>query len=1014
MSDNLNTEAPFAYLNRPCVTQWGAGAEAATWQQDPSTLIMALEKIMKLAHSDKKDGTSFCQGALKPGKTRRQAVEMDRLEFCGFDVESGELPGAVAERAKALGLYVDIYPTFNSDKPETRIATDKVMMFVNKDKRWSKLGPDDPANAEQVLAYCKERKGWQPHIMASAKFESVDGEGYVVSHAPFPRFRALIPFTQPLILTKLSLTFAGRKTKWILMRKEIGDLFGIIDYDEKCDDLHRLFYKHRRPYGAPDEAIRVIGAGIDPYELKAFTVKLEEHATKNGGDNRQHRREKQTYQTSWLGTELQKCKGHFRAADFVRDFGESIEKEGGAVATKCFNPHESGVNGPEDVWVMNSADAQNEAGWFVFKCNLHNTCSELRGAGLLDLFIVEHDISKEDFLPYVDRTAELDLAAEIAAAIATINMESTTADMEAVLRLLARRPAGLQDEIDLETLKNCGPYGKRPLRTGLTAYRKEHAGESEPQADEESVSVAEYCAALRRTVEGGNVPPTMFMREDGCKMRLNASGGKTRIEELDAPAWEHELHARTDVTVALKGVETAIIKGDPNWNLPIFESITYVPVFGRDGTLRTTPGYDEATKAYLVPGFEIIPLPEVVTDDDVNKALDSLEEAGRDLPFSDNFDGGDPLPIYSDDYDETGWALPNCDRGKSSRAHWLAMIIQPFVRQMIDGPLPMYNVDKTTNGEGGSLLTWAPSIIYDGEELSPMPMAKNGDEFQKAMLATLRRGPAFVLFDNKNAGQTIDNGDLAAAATASKYAGRELGHTRIIEVKVVGSFIFTGVGTEFSGELKRRCVPIKIDAGKEDPTIGRDFKYDFAGYLKGNRKELVWAVHCLVRNWIQRGTKRGVRSLASFEAWSGVLGGILEAAGVEGFLESLEAYRAGDAGGTERVDERGLVEQLALLFGGGPFGTHELLTQPLLIEALEAADLLPRFKENDHKNKIKLAGYIRKKIAGRTWNVSSEAAKKRLGVLRESSLESSAAPLEVVVKVSLHDHARRWVLVLKG
>src|SRR5204862_1170500 len=116
---------------------------------------------------------------------------------------------------RELGLNINIYPTFNSGKSESRIATDKVMAFINKnEKRWTKLGPDDEANGEQVLAFCRERKGWQAYVMETAQFVHRDGQEYVVSHVPFPRFRVLVPFTKPLRIADISPTLTGAKAKW--------------------------------------------------------------------------------------------------------------------------------------------------------------------------------------------------------------------------------------------------------------------------------------------------------------------------------------------------------------------------------------------------------------------------------------------------------------------------------------------------------------------------------------------------------------------------------------------------------------------------------------------------------------------------------------------------------------------------------------------------------------------------------------------------------------------------------
>jgi hypothetical protein len=56
----------------------------------------------------------------------------------------------------------------------------------------------------------------------------------------------------------------------------------------------------------------------------------------------------------------------------------------------------------------------------------------------------------------------------------------------------------------------------------------------------------------------------------------------------------------------------------------------------------------------------------------------------------------------------------------------------------------------------------------------------------------------------------------------------------------------------------------------------------------------------LVRAWLAAGRPPGKRVLGSFESWASVVGGILEHAGVPGFLHDTEAlYEAADAEGQE-------------------------------------------------------------------------------------------------------------------
>ena len=56
----------------------------------------------------------------------------------------------------------------------------------------------------------------------------------------------------------------------------------------------------------------------------------------------------------------------------------------------------------------------------------------------------------------------------------------------------------------------------------------------------------------------------------------------------------------------------------------------------------------------------------------------------------------------------------------------------------------------------------------------------------------------------------------------------------------------------------------------------------------------MWAALTLIRAWIAAGRPKGKKTLGKFEGWAEVMGGILQVAGVPGFLDQLEAFRERD------------------------------------------------------------------------------------------------------------------------
>ncbi len=67
---------------------------------------------------------------------------------------------------------------------------------------------------------------------------------------------------------------------------------------------------------------------------------------------------------------------------------------------------------------------------------------------------------------------------------------------------------------------------------------------------------------------------------------------------------------------------------------------------------------------------------------------------------------------------------------------------------------------------------------------------------------------------------------------------------------------------------------------------------DLNTWVRANRARLVAACLTLCQAWIAAGRPRGQRSIGSYENWAGVIGGILETAGIDGFLGNIEEMMA--------------------------------------------------------------------------------------------------------------------------
>jgi hypothetical protein len=112
----------------------------------------------------------------------------------------------------------------------------------------------------------------------------------------------------------------------------------------------------------------------------------------------------------------------------------------------------------------------------------------------------------------------------------------------------------------------------------------------------------------------------------------------------------------------------------------------------------------------------------------------------------------------------------------------------------------------------------------------------------------------------------------------------------MMRVPVDCVWIVTANNPQLSREMARRTIEIRMDAGVENPEYRTNFRHpDLKRWCLKNRPLLVWAALTLVQSWLSAGSPMANRPLGMFQGFADVLGGILEHAGIQGFLEGVAA-----------------------------------------------------------------------------------------------------------------------------
>ena len=377
-----------------------------------------------------------------------------------------------------------------------------------------------------------------------------------------------------------------------------------------------------------------------------------------------------------------------------------------------------------------------------------------------------------------------------------------------------------------------------------------------------------------------------------------------------------------------------------NWpGIPVLDAIATAPVLTSGGEFISDPGYHTASRIFYA-GEQVIL--------DCNQTLDEAmsvlrEELLGDFPFVDD----------------------------ASRAHALAMLFLPFVRPAIDGPTPLHLVDSPSPGTGKSLMVDACVIPFTSEGVATTTCSHDKDEWRKKITSILLASRNHVLIDNVNG--KLDSPDLAAAITSRIWEDRVLGSQQLVHLPQEMVWIVTGNNVTLSSELARRSIWTRLDSRSEYPWQTTQFRHpNLVSWAQYNRSALMRSVLTVVQGWLDAGQPgfQG-KSLGGFESWSNVIGGLLDVAGIPGFLGNIDKVSEYlDA----EVDMWGaLVDEWQQQHGNHPVGVSDLynMAERILPEVLSGG--------TDRARKTSFGNLLRQQVdrVYRGWLITKVAARRQ-------------------------------------
>jgi len=365
-----------------------------------------------------------------------------------------------------------------------------------------------------------------------------------------------------------------------------------------------------------------------------------------------------------------------------------------------------------------------------------------------------------------------------------------------------------------------------------------------------------------------SAPHRVFSR-DGRLAWVRTGGGRARVEELDEAGLLGVLVETVRFVQWGRGGRPRVVE-PPRWLVrtllsappPIFpelRGVVHHPVVRPDGSIRTREGYDPQTGFWCSLGeLDIPPVPQYPTGEDVEQAQQVVQDLFYDFPFA----------------------------SQADRANAWALLLTPLVRTAFEGPAPLFLIDKPSPGTGATLLARLVALVVCGEE-AVTPPPEDESEARKVATAALLQDQPVVIFDDVAA---LRLRTLSRLLTSTEWEARLLGTNRLASFPNLTTWIATGNNVSLGADLARRVVWIRLDAKHWRPWEREGFLHpDLLSYVRKERGRIVWGLLTLVRHYFVRGCSQAtVPILGGFENWAYLVGGVLAACGIEGFLQNRE------------------------------------------------------------------------------------------------------------------------------
>lgn len=295
--------------------------------------------------------------------------------------------------------------------------------------------------------------------------------------------------------------------------------------------------------------------------------------------------------------------------------------------------------------------------------------------------------------------------------------------------------------------------------------------------------------------------------------------------------------------------------------LPVIKRYVKIPIY--DGNFNLIPPGFDPESGVLVHGDAIEPLPFTPVEDETATIEERLPEIIRemlaDFPFA--------TPL---------------DRVKTVGLFLIGLLAPQFTST----GRPLGLLDGNQPGIGKTLLANILGVVLDGTVPTVTEFSSSNDELSKRILATIRSSQqSVILIDNARtaAGGVINSTSLEAVAVEEILSLRILGRSDNHVQTNDFMWVLTMNDMKATEDLAQRSILINLSY--EGATSTRRYRHnDLVAFVKANRMRIIAALYGMIEYWKAQGRPDG-RATHRFNNMARIVGGILDACGLYGFLE---------------------------------------------------------------------------------------------------------------------------------